>query len=570
MKKQKSTAPVIEKAKEPSLLYEKPINELALSSYNDCLQAFIEYLYPFPLDNYPFTEGLTETEQSVLLLEYKDKIRLWKDDPNLQIENIKQWIQQTQEHIVNAVREETTLPLGNLIGELAEDPKEQNAEESTERKNHKTFNTLAQQGIANRALLYKLVIERSSFLEQLISNVRYQKFRKEELKREEIAFESFVLATMPIPEFQDLNDIRFAVWEMLEAYFPWEETTYKWQKRISFASPKPERDSFMLEQLNTHNRREPLIWNLALTPKEPEVQWVDEKLIQIEKAIEGQDQLASIHILCKPYVDGDSRSRPIKGSPARYQLYQWLLERLMLNPPQELKAFKRFIPRIHNLAELVPSQKAKEKQVEKIGLKTSLEAMREPFIELEKIAETIWHGKELSPEERKKENEKRMHSGLETLKKRNDFLQGQIELEKNKRLKEDYRQLREASNTPLSSPIMEKEENKNKASNNEELINAQGFKIHLDHQRKNLTCSGKLLTETRLFEILKMLIENPEGLTKEQLLILWKDDRSDNKERRLFEGISKLRRFFNEVEPNLGRQLLPDARKNSWIYTLQI
>jgi hypothetical protein len=101
----------------------------------------------------------------------------------------------------------------------------------------------------------------------------------------------------------------------------------------------------------------------------------------------------------------------------------------------------------------------------------------------------------------------------------------------------------------------------------EELI-SHGVTIHLDYKRKNILCYGKTLTTDRLFEIFVTLKANPNGLNKEQLLELWRNDRSDNKEARLIEAISNLRGFFNSIKPGLGKLLLPDARKNSGLYLL--
>ncbi|HEY9687608.1 MAG TPA: hypothetical protein V6C52_11585 [Coleofasciculaceae cyanobacterium] len=151
----------------------------------------------------------------------------------------------------------------------------------------------------------------------------------------ETSIAPLVLARKPILELQGLNEIRFAVWEMLDFCFPWTDNILQYQDRPSFCLNADQRDEFIRLQANAHNRNIPLIWHekmiLQLHESGP---WVEEKVSQIELAVSNRDEIATIESLCKPYTPG--RPWPVRGNPARWRLYAHLFNRLMLNPPPSL------------------------------------------------------------------------------------------------------------------------------------------------------------------------------------------------------------------------------------------
>jgi hypothetical protein len=151
------------------------------------------------------------------------------------------------------------------------------------------------------------------------------------IKSPETSTDTLVLARKPLSELLNLNEIRFAVWELLDSCYPWDEGALKFQDRPSIE----DRDEFIRLQINAHNRNQPLIWHERLLPKNDHAdQWAQEKQNQIEKAFLNKDELATISNICKPFANG--WTWPLRGNPERWQLYAQLFNSLMLNPPSSL------------------------------------------------------------------------------------------------------------------------------------------------------------------------------------------------------------------------------------------
>ncbi len=198
---------------------------------------------------------------------------------------------------------------------------------------------------------------------------------------------SYVLASKPISELQGLNEIRFAVWEMLDSCYPWSEDTPKFQERPSFCLTAEQRNEFIRLQINAHNRNSPLIWRESMVLESDQSnEWVEGKIGQIEKAFLNKDELATIENLCTPYAGG--KKWPLRGRFARWQLYAQLFKLLMMKPPASFQKDEVILP-VSDLLQ-VAAQLGKQ-----IGA-----PLREVAEFAQKRVETCLYGRPLTPQER--------------------------------------------------------------------------------------------------------------------------------------------------------------------------
>lgn len=194
------------------------------------------------------------------------------------------------------------------------------------------------------------------------------------------------LARRPLPELQGLNEIRIAVWEILDVFYPWTDETLQYQDRPPLPIGPEKLDEFIRQQINAHNRQMPLIWQEEMIPWTDESkEWVLQKLGRIEQAFHNKDELATIEGLCSPYAGG--QKWPVQGNPERWRLYAHLFNRLMLAPPSSLKPEVQ-IP-VSNLFQFFSA------------LEKTVSEPLQRFVDFSlRTQETLQHGRLLTPEER--------------------------------------------------------------------------------------------------------------------------------------------------------------------------